>query len=209
MITEGQLGSGGGNLESCSGQYCAKTSIGNGSNSGGSSPGMIQFTAPEDSEPRLELIVEPGQSNLGIVGPEATASKTAVVKVNNYLVGGYTLQVFGDPPKFSGHTLNTLTTKTASRAGTEQFGINLAANNTPNVGADPLHVPSNVATFGSAEDDYNDANFFKYVSGEVIARSDAPSGRTDYTISFIFNISASTPAGNYNGEYTAVVVPAY
>jgi hypothetical protein len=208
-ITEAQLGGGGSNAESCSGQYCAKTTIGSGSSGPSSTPGTVQFTPPEDNQPRLELIVEPGQSNLGIVGAEATANKTSVIKINNYLVGGYTLQIFGDPPKFSGHTINAMSTKGASVIGREQFGINLATNTTPNVGSAPQQVPSDTITFGQAEDDYNDPNFFKYVSGEVIARSNAESGRTDYTITFIFNISASTPAGNYNGEYTAVVIPAF
>lgn len=209
MITETQLGGGGSNLESCSGQYCAKTTIGNGTSNPASSPGSIQFSPPESDEPRLEVIVEPGQSNLGILSAEQTATKTTIVKINNYLVGGYTLQIFGDPPKFAGHTIAAMSTKAGSVAGSEQFGINLAANTTPNVGAAPQQVPSDTEEFGQVEDDYDDANFFKYISGAVVARSNAESGRTDFTISFIFNISNATPAGNYNGEYQAVVIPAF
>lgn len=209
MITETQLGGGGSNVESCSGQYCAKATIGSGTSSPASSPGTIQFTPPEDDNPRLEVIVEPGQSNLGILSAEQTATKTTIVKINNYLVGGYTLQIVGDPPKFAGHTIAAMPTKGSSSAGTEQFGINLAANTSPNVGAAPQQVPSDGAEFGQVEDDYDDPNFFKYISGAVVARSNAESGRTDYTISFIFNISNATPAGQYDGEYTAVVIPAF
>lgn len=209
MITETQLGGGGSNVESCSGQYCAKATIGSGVDNPASSPGTIQFTPPQDNEPRLEVIIEPGQSNLGVLSAEQTATKTTIVKINNYLVGGYTLQIFGDLPKFGNHTIAAMSTKASSSAGTEQFGINLAANTVPNVGAAPQQVPSDSAEFGQVEDDYDDANFFKYVSGEVIARSNAESGRTDFTISFIFNISNTTPPGQYDGEYTAVVVPAY
>lgn len=209
MITETQLGQGGSNVESCSGQYCAKASIGNGTSGPSSSPGAVQFSPPEDDNPRLEVIVEPGQSNLGIISDTATATKTTMIKINNYLVGGYTVQIFGDPPSANGHTIAPMTTKGVSDPGTEQFGINLAANSAPNIGADPLQVPTNTTIFGIATDDYDDANQFKYVSGEVVAQSDAESGRTDFTLTFIFNISPVTPAAQYNGEYTAVIMPAF
>lgn len=210
QVSEMQFGSGS-TLESCSEQYCARTSIGDMTSGGGSSSagGTATFGPIADTEPLLEVIVDPGESNLGDLTTERTATKTMTVRIRNYLSDGYMLQIVGTPPKYGNHTLNTPSTPTASSPGTEQFAINAAANTSPNVGAGPVQVPSNQLSFGVVDDDYQTPNLFKYVSGDVVARSLSESGRTDYTISMIVNISNSTPAGHYTGDFSAVVIPVF
>jgi hypothetical protein len=110
---------------------------------------------------------------------------------------------------YSGHVLNTPSTPTAALPGTEQFGINATVNTVPNVGTDPVQIPSDQVSFGKVNDDYRIQNKFKYLSGDNVARSDTQSGETDYTISMIVNISNSTPAGHYSGDFSAVVIPVY
>ncbi|MCU1441834.1 MAG: exported protein of unknown function [Rhodoglobus sp.] len=210
QVSETQFNSGS-SVQQCSAQYCAKASIGDttAGNTNTTSGGTATFGPITDSDPRLEVIIDPGVSNLGVLSAETTATKTTTVRIRNYLGGGYTLQIVGDPPKFAGHTLASPSTPAASSAGTEQFAINVADNSTPNVGAVPQQVPGDVITFGQGESGYNTPNLFKYISEGVIARGIANSGRTDYTISFVVNISNATPAGHYEGEYEALVVPAY
>lgn len=209
QATEMQLGTGS-SLDSCSTQYCAKASIGDiGGGSSKSNQGSASFGPVTNSDPLLEVIVETGQSNLGDLTTERTATKTMKVKIRNYLSEGYMLQIVGDPPKYGNHALNTPSSPTASRAGTEQFAINVAANTTPSVGAAPLQVPSGQISFGQADDDYKTPNLFKYTSGDVVARSLSASGQTDYTVSMIVNVSNTTPAGHYTGDFAAVVIPVY
>lgn len=209
QVTETEFGSGS-TQQNCSGQYCAQASIGDMSAGRSASPGgSATFGSITSSDPLLEVIIDPGQSNLGILTTEATATKTMTVRVRSYLSGGYVLQIIGDPPKFANHTLRTPTTPTASSPGTEQFAINAAANSTPNIGANPVQVPSDQTSFGVVEDAYHLPNLFKYVSGDVVARSLTESGRTDYTISMIVNVSNSTPAGHFAADFAAVVVPVY
>lgn len=209
QLTEGQFNAGS-SLQSCSGQYCARTSIGDATGgSGANSRGSAQFGPVTDSEPLLEVIVDPGQSDLGDLTTERTATKTMIVKIRSYLSSGYTLQITGDPPKYGNHSLKTSSSPTASKKGAEQFGINAVANTLPSVGANPVQVPSSELSFGEVEDAYKTPNLFKYRSGDVLARSRTASGRTDYTISMIVNIANSTPAGHYTGDYSAVVVPVY
>lgn len=207
-MTETQLG-GGATTESCSGQYCARVSIGN----VGAGQEMLSPTASfEDisgTDPLLELIVDVGESNLGDLSTEVTGKKTAIIRIRHYNSGGYQLQLIGDPPKFEGRVLNALATPTLARAGAEQFGVNIATNTAPVVGIDPVQLPSGSAVFGVVTDDYKIPNYFKYVSGDVIARSTTESGRTDYTVSMIVNISNSTPPGHYVSDFQAVVVPAF
>lgn len=209
QVTETEFGAGS-TQQNCSGQYCARTSIGDMAvGEGSSAGGAATFGAITDDQPLLEVIVDPGVSHLGVLSTEATATKTTTVKVRTYLSNGYTLQIVGTPPKYGGHTLHTPNSPTAAQAGTEQFGINAAANTSPVVGAGPLQVPSAQTSFGVVDDDYKIPNLFKYTSGEVVARSLTASGQTDYTISMIVNIANSTPAGHYTGDFSAVVIPVY
>lgn len=209
QVTETEFGASS-SLETCSGQYCSQTSIGDMTAGHATSPTYrTKFGSITNSEPLLEVIVEPGVSDLGMLTAEQTATKTTIVRIRNYLSGGYTLQVVGDAPKYNGHSLATPSTPAASAPGTEQFAINAVANTTPNIGANPVQVPSGQTSFGVVNDGYNTPNLFKYVSGSTLAHSTSESGRTDYTISMIVNISNKTPAGHYSGDFAAVVIPVY
>lgn len=209
QVSETQFG-GGSMLNSCSGQYCARASIGSMSNTKGAvAGGTVNFSPLNGEEPRIEVIVEPGDSNLGNLSAEQTATKTTIVRVSNYLTGGYQLQIVGGNPKFNNHSLAAPNSPAVSLPGTEQFGINVVANTDPTVGANAVQVPADSATFGVVDDDYDTPNRFMFSSGDVVARSQAESGRTDYTISMIVNISNTTPAGHYAGDFSAVVIPAF
>lgn len=209
QVTETEFGATS-SAQNCSGQYCARASIGDMSGEDGKSATYsAKFGSITDSNPLLEVIVDTGESDLGVLTTEKTATKTMIVRVRNYLSDGYTLQIVGNAPKFAGHTLKTPTTPTASAAGTEQFAINASANTTPNVGAGPVQVPSSQMSFGLVNANYSVPNMFKYTSGEVVAHSNSSSGQTDYTISMIVNISNATPAGHYAGDFAAIVVPVY
>jgi len=153
--------------------------------------------------------VDQGESNLGELTTEVTKTKTVTVRIRNYLSNGYILQINGEPPKYSNHYLSTPSSPTSSQPGTEQFALNLAVNTSPNVGSGPLQVPSSETSFGTVESAYATPNMFKYTPGETVARSLRESGRTDFTISMIVNVSNSTPAGRYAGDYAAIVVPVY
>lgn len=193
--------------DSCSGNYCAQATLGDMSRTVGKSSAAFD-PKPED-EPVLEVIIDPGESNLGVLTTEHTATKTVIIRIRNNLSEGYILQLIGDAPKFGGYTLKTSQTPIASAPGTEQFGINVVANTTPLIGAAPAQVPGGNGIFGDAMDGYNTPNLFKFVSGDVIAKSTKSEGRTDYTISMIVNISNTTPAGKYTSDFAALVIPTY
>lgn len=211
QVTQTQFGAGSA-LNDCSSSYCAaKASVGDAVDGSGSSNNyQATFGADTSAEPLLEVIAQAGNSNLGTLTSTTTATATESVKVRCYLSDGYSIQIAGASPSEGGeHNLDTPTTPTASHPGTEQFGINLVANTTPSVGADPVQVPSSQTSFGEPTANYDIPNEYQYINGDIIASSATSSGETDYTISMIFNISNVTPGGNYSGNYSAVVVPAY
>jgi len=208
-VTETQFTSGT-SVQSCSGSYCAKVSIGDSAvGNASSATNNVKFGTITNSDPLLEVIVEAGQSNLGTLTSETTATKTTIIKIRSYLSDGYVLQVIGDPPKYNGHTLSTSDTPVQSVPGTEQFGINAAENTNPHVGANLVQVPDAKTSFGMVYDNYKSPNLFMFKSGDNVAHSTKSSGETDYTISMIVNISSGTPAGHYSGDFSAVVIPVY
>ncbi len=208
QVTETQFGTGA--LNACSDKYCAQASIGDmavGTSKGTNS--TAQFGTIQQDDPLIEVIVDPGVSNLGVLSTDKTASKTSIIRVRTHLVGGYQLQVVGNAPVYNGHKLQTSSSPVVSRPGTEQFGINLATNTVPAIGKDPVQMPSAETSFGVVADNYKIPNRFKYTSGDVVARSDTDSGRTDYTVSMIVNVAGNTPAGHYTSDFSAVVIPAF
>lgn len=209
QVTQTQFTSGT-SSQSCSGSYCAKVSVGDAAvGDAAGTTTAAKFGSITNSDPLLEVIVSAGQSNLGTLTSETTATKTTSVKIRNYLSEGYVLQIVGDPPKFNGHTLSTSTTPVQSIPGTEQFGINAVANTNPTVGSNLVQVPDAATSFGEVYPNYASPNLFMFQSGDNVAHSTKSSGETDYTISMIVNISSGTPAGHYSGDFAAVVIPFY
>lgn len=207
-MTESEFGSIS-NKQTCSDQYCATASIGSVGGSSSSTGSTASFGPITPDQPSLDIIIDLGVSDLGYLNTEETATKTSTVRVMSYLSNGYVMQIVGDPPKYANHTLAAPSTPTESTPGTEQFGINAVANTDPVVGANLVQVPDGQTSFGFVRPDYSTANRFKYVSGDVVAQSLRATGRTDYTLSFIVNISNATPAGRFTGDYAAVVIPTY
>lgn len=206
QMTESQFGTGS-SLESCSDQYCAQVTIGDDGRSNTAS--SAEFGEAQYSEPLLELIVESGPSDLGELSTERTGTKIMKVKIRNYLSGGYMLQIMGEPPKYEGHTLKTSSTLIESFPGTEQFAINVVKNTIPEVGETPAFQPSGDDATSLITSGYNIPNVYKYVNGDTIASSQENSGGADFTISMIVNISNSTPAGQYAGDFAAIILPYY
>ena len=207
-VNEVYFGSGG-DLNDCSTNYCAKNSVGE-LNVGKASSTNYQEQAGfnQERDPSLTLNVMGGVTDIGVLSTGSTKTTTSTFSIKSYLASGYSAQIIGVPPTNSLPTnprLHNLTTPTASSAGTEQFGINLVANTSPaTFGSAPVQVPDSTFGFGTAASGYNTANLYKYNNGDVIATSASSSGETDYTISYIFNISPLTPAGTY--VYNGVIV---
>ena len=211
QLSEPEFGAGSA-LETCSGQYCAQATIGSLTGEDATSPSYTASFGPlsTDSEPSLDIIVNPGDSNLGILSTDSTAWITASVQVRSHLAGGYYLQVYGSAPTYADHTLRTPSSPIASTPGEEQFAINAVANTTPNIGLDPVYTSSTPLEGGTVlTENYRTADTFMYQSGDTLAEVTGESSQIQFTISMIVNVSGSTPAGHYSGDFSAVVTPRF
>jgi hypothetical protein len=207
QVNEVFFGSGGA-LNDCSTSYCAKESIGE-TTVGNPTSAHYQAHAGfnTDRTPYLQFVVNTTNINIGTLSDTTTATATATFSVKAYLASGYQVVTASNPPSDGSYTMSPVTTPKPSTAGTEQFGINLVQNNCPGtftncsgtLGANAVQVPSSAYSFGVADSatGYATANEYEYIPNSVIAYSNSSSGETDYTISYIFNISNISPGGDY------------
>ena len=175
------------------------------------------------NEPFLEFGIDTSSVNLGVLDTTCTQSGAANFHVRSYLDSGYTVRAMSQPPTMtSGPGSHTLAAKPSIGApilGTEEFGINLTgANNlgandcagAHNFGSSPSPQPDGTFATGQAASGYDTVDNFQYSPGAVIAESNANGwGLTNYTISYIANISVLTPAGAYNAVQDLVAVATY
>lgn len=163
-------------------------------------------------EPYLEFVVTGSNIDLGYLDPAQTSTATGTFYVRAWQASGYVVHTQSDPPTYNpgGHQIDPLPTQSGPAVGTEQFGINLVANTSPtSFGAAPVQVPDNTFSFGEADDDYDDANLFKYAKDDIIARSTRSTSVTIYTLSYIFNISEMTANGQYAFNHVLVATATY
>lgn len=127
--------------------------------------------------------------------------------------GSITFQVmtssrFGYSVQYTGSTLTNQTTSATvdaigataetSSTGTEQFGINLVANTSPSVGANPS------GGVGVASGQYATANNFAFNSGDQVAAASTYSNYTVYTTSFMCNVAPLMDPGVYSTDVTFI-----
>lgn len=167
--------------------------------------------------PFLEFIVNTSSVSIGTLSASAPSTGTATFSVKTYLANGYVVTNNSPTaaPKNGTYTMQRLTSPTTSSFGTEQFGINLVLNSgcggglPGSFGANPVQVPSSSFSFGTAAANYNTACNFTYNNGDTVAQSTKSSGETDYTISYLYNISNLTPGGKYNFDHLLVATSTF
>ncbi len=155
-------------------------------------------------------------TDLGYLSQAGTATTTGSFAVKTYLANGYVVQLASDPPTNVAnptYQIAGLASPTSPQVGIEQFGINLVHNTTPasltSVSFDPVQVPDNTFSSGGVASGYDQTNKYKYVKGDTIASASQSTGETDYTISFIYNISPVTADGVYQFNGTLVATSTY
>jgi len=201
----------GGDLHDCSTNYCAKEAAGElGVGNTASANYQAQAGFNTDRQPYLQFLVTNNNTDLGVLTSTAAKTATASFSVKTYLASGYTVKQTSPGPTNGAYVMNGLASPTASSPGSEQFGINLVANTSPaTFGANPTQNPDATFSHGQVSTGYNTANLFKYVKNDTIAYSNQSSGETDYTVSYLFNVSNLTPGGSYTLHHVLVATATF
>ena len=208
-----------GSAHYCANQTAGDTAVGNtaSSNFQAQVGGLVT-----DRNETLQLVVNTSSIDVGTLTASSTHVGTATFSVLSYLASGYAVYTSSPGPQNGSYTMHTLSSASVSSPGTEQFGINLVANSCPGtapssgaggcsgaLGANPTQIPDSTFSFGGAASGYGTPNSYKYVDGGQIATSNSSSGETDYTISYLFNISAVTPGGTYTMNQSIVATSTF
>lgn len=199
-------------IDSSSANFRAKNGAGDtAAGASGSSNFQAQSGSNTTEDPNLTVTVTSSSANFGAFSPSVPSTATATFSVINYTSYGYVVQLTGPAPTYGSHQIAAMSSTGASQPGTEQFGINLVANTSPSsFGTNPSNgtAPNNFG-FGGATPNYGTTNQFRYVAGESVAQAPKSSGKTDYTISYIVNVTSLTPGGTYKSNQTIIVTGTY
>ena len=196
-----------------SASYGARGSAGNlgvGIGESGSYQAYGGFITPD--EEYVELVVPVQAVDMGVVDPGVPGTGSATFSARAYLNDNYVIISNREPPtNESGDVIDPMTTATTVNTAIEQFGMNLVANTSPVVqGAIPDPQPNGSFAYGEAAPGYNTPDNYQYNAGDTIARSVTRGyGETDYTISYVLNVTTITPAGLYRMEQDLIILATF
>lgn len=206
-FSETTIGSGG-LIQSSSTNYQGRDSIGDLSvGNANSSNFQINTGHTTTNDPNLSVGISGYAVAFNNFSSTTPSTSTTTFTVLNYTSYGYVVQLVGNAPTNGSTTITPMATNGPSVVGTSQFGINLVANTLPiSIGANP---DNGSFGFGLASTNYNTPNQYRYISGETIAQAPKSSGVTVYTITYLVNVPALTPGGQYTSDQTLIVTGTY
>ncbi len=170
-----------------------------------STAGVITVNATVDEALTFTLAQSTVTLSPSSITTAAASTGTSTLVASTNATSGYAI-TYSSPNalKPAGGTALASYSSSTSTPGTEGFGINLKTNTTPSVGSNPT------GGSGTAFGVYNTANQFSFVGSNTatkIAEATGPSNSTTYTVSYVANIAATTPAGAYTTTFTYVATP--
>lgn len=134
--------------------------------------------------------------NFGDFTSTATSTAESQLLTATNAASGFAIRAYGSTMTSGNNIINGLGARDVSRPGVSQFGLNLVANQNPAVGADPTGDGS-----AAVAADYDQSNFFKFNSGDILASNAGVDSYRKFTVSYIVNI----PTGQTPGVYAATL----
>lgn len=116
-------------------------------------------------------------------------------------LGGYTITMGGNTMASGINAISALAASDVSRPGVSQFGINLVPNVSPRVGSSPTGPGVAQPTAN-----YNQPDFFRFDSGDVLVSSSGPDDVRLFTVSYLVNVPLGQTPGVYASTITYVAL---
>lgn len=139
--------------------------------------------------------------NFGDFSPISTSDGVSQMQATTNAGAGYNITVTGTTLESGANSITALSSQTASAVGSAQFGLNLRANTTPTVGADPSTGSGAVGTYTA---NYGTPNQYRFVSGDTVAQASVPTNANTFTTSYVVNIPGLQAAGVYTTTMTYI-----
>lgn len=142
--------------------------------------------------------------NFGILKSDNTSYSQSEMIVGTNAESGYTISVHGTTLTSGNNTIANLSSRQTSLKGISQYGMNLRANSSPTVGAEPSGPGA-----GSPSAEYSVANQYKFVPGDTIATHNYTSDYRKFTASHVVNVAAGQAPGRYAATITYICLATY
>jgi hypothetical protein len=139
--------------------------------------------------------------NLGILSSSATRFATSEFAAGTNSFTGYNIFALGTTMTSGNNVIPAINPAGTSKVGTSQFGLNLRANTSPALGANPQGAGTGVPLAG-----YNTPNIFKFQNGDNISSSNLATDYSKMTTSYVVNINSAQAAGIYATTITYLAV---
>jgi hypothetical protein len=139
-------------------------------------------------------------NDMGDLAPDQTLEATSQMAAGTNASNGYVITANGPTLEAGTHVIDALPVPTVSAKGNSQFGINLTANTSPQMGADPDGPFANATVMP----DYAIPNHFVYNDGDAIASAPNVSLIRRFTVSYIVNSPPDIRAGVYTTTITFI-----
>lgn len=161
---------------------------------------MLMFCVAGEVSDDCSQTSDINYADMGQLSAKSTLLAQSQMSVGTNASAGFAITANGTPLSAGTSVIDGSTTPTESKQGTNQFGINLVANNLPAVGSDPEGTWANAIP----TPDYGTPNHYKYVPGDVVAYSPNVSLMKKFTVSYIVNSSPNLRAGVYTTTITFI-----
>lgn len=151
---------------------------------------------PGTTDPSLTFSLGANSVALGTLSSGSSSSGSHTVSISTNATSGFTVGITGSTLTNGGATITAIgNTPATASTGSEQFGINLRDNTTPNVGSN-VTQNSGTCSYGTGFGTIDNFKFNAGTQNEVATSS----GSADcvYTVSYIANISTVTESGSYS-----------
>lgn len=156
-------------------------------------PPMLIFCAAQEVEYNCTDTNGVFFTDMGDLSEDTTLTAQSQLAVGTNATAGFAITVAGESLTAGTRVIDAIPTPTESIKGTNQFGINLVANDELGVGNDPEGTWANALPTIN----YSEPNKYMYVPGDVIASSPNVSLMKKFTVSYIVNVSPQLRAGVY------------
>lgn len=163
-------------------------------------PPMLIFCVAQQVEDNCTDTNKVNYADLGDLTSDTTLLTQSQMAVGTNATAGFAITANGTALSAGTSVIGGLAAPTESRQGSNQFGLNLVANDNPSVGNNPEGPWTNAVPTS----DYNTPNLYKYVPGDVIAYSPNVSLMKKFTVSYVVNSSSSLRAGVYSTTITYI-----
>lgn len=163
-------------------------------------PPMLIFCVAEEVAENCTSTNDNYYKDMGQLNPGSTLTAQSQMAVGTNASAGFVITANGVNMSAGNKIIESPESPTESKPGSNQFGINLVANNQPAVGEDPEGTWANAIPMP----DYGIDNKFKFVSGDVVAYSPNVSLMKKFTVSYIVNSAEDLKAGIYSTTITYI-----